>query len=446
MAASVQSQPYVPTFDKATSEAARQGATSYLQSRLAAGKAGAAKAAPFTVPTIDLSPSFSGDLAARQAVADQIRAACTTSGFFTITGHGIADDICAGILDQARRFFHELTPEQKDAIHMRQSTLHRGYEPPSYTTFVEGNGAESKEGFNWGYEEKLDSTGGDGKYVELDGTKLGPGETANLWPKEEDLPGFFEGVKTYYSRVLGLARHLFRLFALSLDLDETYFDAMTTHPGGIARLMYYPAKEKEVEVKEGDDKIGLGAHSDYECFTLLLPSSTPGLEILSPEGKWVPVGKVEGGLIVNVGDFLMRWTNDMYKSTVHRVVNRTKEARYSVPFFFSINYDQLVEVSGPFPLQASSWLMESLRLCRTVSPKTTLPDTRPSGPVSTFSSVPTPLQKMALGHMEMATSSRATSVKRQKLEIYRILEKFEYSTPVPTHIHFAVALVTTESL
>lgn len=346
MAASVQPQPYTaPAFDKTTSEAARQGAASYLASRLAAGAASKPSSAGFTVPTIDLRPSFaSGDRAARQRVADQIRAACTSSGFFTITGHGIPDGACAGVLEQARRFFHELTPAQKEAIHMRQSGLHRGYEPPAYTTFVEGNGAESKEGFNWGYEPALDVDGGDGKYVELDGTPLGPGESANLWPKEDELPGFFEGVKAYYGECLGLARHLFRLFALSLELEETHFDSMVTHPGGIARLMYYPAKEREVEVKEGeDDKIGLGAHSDYECFTLLLPSSTPGLEILSPDGKWVPVGKVEGGLIVNVGDFLMRWTNDQYKSTVHRVVNRTKEARYSVPFFFSINYDQLVE-------------------------------------------------------------------------------------------------------
>ncbi|GME41842.1 Flavonol synthase flavanone 3-hydroxylase [Neofusicoccum parvum] len=371
MAASVQ-QPYTPpAFDRTTSEAARQGAASYLQTRLAAGtgSSGAAPAAAFAIPTIDLTPSFgpSSTLAQRQAVAAQIRAACTTSGFFTITGHGIPDAVCAGVLEQARRFFHELSAPQKEALHMRQSTLHRGYEPPAYTTFVEGNGQETKEGFNWGYEERLDARGGDGKYVELDGSRPGP-EGANLWPKEAELPGFFDGVKAYYGECLALARHLFRLFALSLRLPEDHFDDMVTHPGGIARLMYYPAKEKVVEAKQGDDEIGLGAHSDYECFTLLLPSSTPGLEVLSPEGKWVPIGKVEGGLIVNVGDFMMRWTNDTYKSTVHRVVNRTKEARYSVPFFFSINYDQVVETlpncvteenpSKYAPIRAGEYILE----------------------------------------------------------------------------------------
>jgi len=220
---------------------------------------------------------------------------------------------------------------------MRKSPFNRGWEPAEHTSIA--GDAETKEGFNWGYEEGLDLDGGDGKYVELDGQK--PESTANLWPNEEDLPGFYAGIREYYGRVLRLARHLFRIFALSLELPEDFFDPMTTHPGGIARLMYYPGLKEQGKV---EDNIGLGAHSDYECFTILLPSSTPGLQILSPDGDWHSAPRVEGGLIVNIGDFLMRWTNDMYKSTVHRVVNRMAESRYSVPFFFSINYDQTVEV------------------------------------------------------------------------------------------------------
>ena len=122
---------------------------------------------------------------------------------------------------------------------------------------------------------------------------------------------------------------------------------MMTHPGGIARLIYYPpAKDPQpLDPTTKDKEIGLGAHSDYECFTLLLCSTATGLEILSPDGVWTATPAVEGSFVVNVADFLMRWTNDMYKSTIHRVVNRTTSERYSVPFFFSINYDQLVEVS-----------------------------------------------------------------------------------------------------
>lgn len=167
----------------------------------------------------------------------------------------------------------------------------------------------------------------------------------------KDLAGFYTAVRDYYGEVLELARHLFRLFALSLGLPENYFDAMTTHPGGIARLLYYPpAKHAHVTPNEArreelgkEEKIGLGAHSDYECFTLLLSSETPGLEILTPTGTWHRASCVPNSFIVNVADFLMRWTNDLYKSTVHRVVNRGTEPRYSVPFFFSVNYDCMVE-------------------------------------------------------------------------------------------------------
>lgn len=123
---------------------------------------------------------------------------------------------------------------------------------------------------------------------------------------------------------------------------------MMTHPGGIARLLFYPpsADPRPLDALEKDKEIGLGAHSDYECFTILLSSTEQGLEILSPEGVWVAAPAVEGGFIINVADFFMRWTNDMYKSTIHRVVNRTDKERFSVPFFFSVNYDTLVEVSA----------------------------------------------------------------------------------------------------
>lgn len=120
---------------------------------------------------------------------------------------------------------------------------------------------------------------------------------------------------------------------------------MTTHPGGIARLIKYRPSSNPTPLARlrEEEEIGLGAHTDYECFTLLLQDCNPGLEILSPDGHWISADPVPGGIVVNVADFLMRWTNGVYKSTVHRVVNRTDRVRYSVPLFFSINYDEKVE-------------------------------------------------------------------------------------------------------
>ncbi|KAF1991217.1 Clavaminate synthase-like protein [Aulographum hederae CBS 113979] len=349
-----------------TSEEAR-AATAYMRERLSKqGKPSFLP--PYKIPIIDLSPSFSQSLSSRKAVAAQIHSACTTTGFFYITHHSIPQSTLFNTLSLASRFFDILSPAQKDAIHMKNSSLHRGYEPASYTTIA--GDAETKEGFNWGYEASLDPSGGDGRYIELDGSTR---TDANLWPSEEDLPGFKDGIKEYYGAVLQLARHLFRLFALSLDLDESYFDEVMTHPGGIARLLKYPSAAAKNGVNDAGgevEEVGLGAHTDYECFTLLLSSSTPGLEILSPSNTWIRAEPVPDSFIVNVADFLMRWTNGVYKSTIHRVVNRSQEERYSVPFFFSINYDAMVETlptcvsdNNPAkfaPIKAGEYILERL--------------------------------------------------------------------------------------
>lgn len=335
--------------DSVTHGEARKAAADYLKLRLTTNTNG--DKVPFEVPVIDIGLSFSSSKADRQAVADQIRSACTNSGFFNIIGHKVPIAARSGVLKQAERFFKDLPAAKRAPLHIQNSSLMRGWEPSdsSYVNpadWEEAAAPETKEGFNWGYETALDPTGGDGEYIELDGSK----ENGNVWPSESDLPGFFDGIRTYYGEILALARHLFRLFALSLDLPENHFDDMMTHPGGIARLLYYPPSKdpKPFDPTIADKEVGLGAHSDYECFTLLLSSSTTGLEILSPDGVWTPAPAPEGSLIVNVADFMMRWTNGVYRSTVHRVVNRTAEERFSVPFFFSVNYDQLVEVSGQF--------------------------------------------------------------------------------------------------
>ncbi|KAF2023660.1 Clavaminate synthase-like protein [Setomelanomma holmii] len=363
MATAIANLPQIP--DLTTREEAHKGAAAYLQSRLAAQN-DAADAA-FSIPVIDLAPSFSDALADRQAVADQIRKACLTSGFFYVVNHGVLESTRDGILKQAERFFANLSREQKEKLHIKHGNLGLGWEPAEYTSIA--GDKEEKEGYNFAYEAAMDPTGGDGLYRNLDGTQY----NGNRWPKKEDMPDFYDEIKKYYGGVLDLARHLFRLFALSLDLSETYFGSMTTHPGGIARLLYYPPPKhapSTSQLKLSEEQIGLGAHSDYECFTLLLTSSTPGLEILKPSGKWHIAERTPDSFIVNVGDFLMRWTNGLYKSTVHRVVNRSTEARYSVPFFFSVNYDTVVEtlptcikegeVSKWKPIRAGEYILERL--------------------------------------------------------------------------------------
>jgi isopenicillin N synthase-like dioxygenase len=378
------------TSNNTTSDEARRAAQSYLNNRLTTKTDGPAR--PFNVPVIDISSTFDGTLQDKQAVASQIRDACTNSGFFQIAGHNVPESVRQGVLNQASRFFKQLPPAQKDELHVKHNDLMRGWEPSDYTYVNPDDWAtaavpETKEGFNWGYEASLDPTGGDGKYRDLDGST----ENGNVWPTESALPGFKQDIAEYYGQVLQLARHLFRLFALSLELPEHHFDEMMTHPGGISRLLYYPPSKapKPLDPNEADKEVGLGSHTDYECFTLLLSSTTHGLEILTPENVWRPAAAANGAFIVNVADFLMRWTNGVYKSTIHRVVNRTTDERYSVPFFFSINYDQQVEVST-LVVCLKIVLTVPSRLCLAVSRTRTPQSTHRFVLASTFLNVSRP--------------------------------------------------------
>lgn len=179
--------------DKTTYEEARNGAAAYLQSRLSANDPIADES--FNIPVIDLTPSFSASLEDRQAVAAQIRQACTTSGFFYVTNHQIPEAACKAILHQAKRFVHELPLSKKEKIHLRNNKFGLGWEPSEFTS-ISGD-KEEKEVFNFAYEAALDPTGGDGKYKNLDGST---GE-ANMWPDEQDLPGFYDRIKDYYGAV-----------------------------------------------------------------------------------------------------------------------------------------------------------------------------------------------------------------------------------------------------
>jgi isopenicillin N synthase-like dioxygenase len=179
--------------DQTTYEEAHAGAAAYLQSRLAENDERLDEG--FEIPVIDLTPSFSTVLADRQAVATQIRRACTKSGFFYIANHGVSKSIRDSILEQSKRFYDDMSPEQKEELHIKKSKLGLGWEPSEYTSLA--GDQERKEGFNFAYEEAMDPAGGDGLYRNLDGTKY----CGNVWPREDDLPGFRAVVKEYYGAV-----------------------------------------------------------------------------------------------------------------------------------------------------------------------------------------------------------------------------------------------------
>jgi isopenicillin N synthase-like dioxygenase len=157
----------------------------------------------------------------------------------------------------------------------------------------------------------------------------------NAWPQ---LHGFRDVVSEYYGEVLTLARVLIRLFAEVLELPADFFTSLVSTPGAMGRLIHYPPQSAA-----DPEALGIGAHTDIECFTILCQGTIPALQILNVDGEWIQAPPIPGTFVVNIGDMLARWTNDRFVSTVHRVWNVTGEERYSIPFFFGVNYDATIK-------------------------------------------------------------------------------------------------------
>lgn len=159
---------------------------------------------------------------------------------------------------------------------------------------------------------------------------------AEFWELLDDvLPGMKQATVKYWQACLTLARQLTRLFALALGLPEDGLDNLVTFPGGDGSINFYPTMAPPTASDESES-IGLGSHTDFGSFTILYQDEVGGLEVINADGQWVQAVPVPGTFVVNIGDFLMRMTNDRWKSTVHRVVvNRSGRDRISMPFFMS---------------------------------------------------------------------------------------------------------------
>jgi isopenicillin N synthase-like dioxygenase len=148
-------------------------------------------------------------------------------------------------------------------------------------------------------------------------------------------------VMAYHDAMVELSTLLYRGFALSLGLDEDHFLPWIKKPIAEMRLAYYPPQTPQYDP---DKVMGIGAHSDYDVFTILATDDVPALEVQNSADQWISAPPMKDAFIVNVGDLLQRWTNDIYRSTFHRVVNRTGKERISIPFFASTNARQEIGV------------------------------------------------------------------------------------------------------
>jgi isopenicillin N synthase-like dioxygenase len=246
-------------------------------------------------------------------------------GFFYLVGHGIDPALIASVFAGAREFF-ALPVERKQRWSISRSPHNRGYVGLKGESLDPTRAADLKEAYNIG----LDLAAEDPRVVRGE-----PFRGVNQWP---DLPGWRETMLAYFDAVWIAGRRLHRAIALDLGAPSDFFLDKFDQPMATLRLLHYPPQPGG-----GTPAIGAGEHTDYGSLTLLHTDEVGGLEVKrrdkSGEDGWIAAPQVPGAFICNVGDCLMRWTNDVYICTPHRVVNRGGRERYSVAFFLDPNPD-----------------------------------------------------------------------------------------------------------
>lgn len=283
----------------------------------------AAEISPNQLPVIDISGLASSKAEDRKAVGDKIRAACIDNGFFYISNHGISQGLIEAVEQQARGFFSQ-PDEAKAQVAKTQSKCNRGWEPLKAQSLDVTAPPDLKETFYLGLDLPLDHP-----MVVAGKFNYGP----NQWPV--DLPGFKPTMRAYHAAMLDLGERLMVGLALSLELPEDYFEGFDRDPLSTLRLLYYPPQPVDALANQ----IGAGAHTDYGTLTMLLQDANGGLQVRDVDGTWIHAKPIPGTFVVNIGDAIARWTNDLYRSTLHRVVNVSGKERHSIPFFYSGNAD-----------------------------------------------------------------------------------------------------------
>jgi len=293
------------------------------------------------VPLIDMAPFLSGDAVRKRAVAAAVNQACEDIGFFVITGHGVDPRLAARVLSESRGFF-ELPLEEKLRVARPAPEIGRGYSAPgsesSAYSRLERTPPDIKESFTIGLVDVPDDP-----YHR--GPAAGHHFAPNLWPARP--PGLAAAYADYYRAMEHLARVVMRMFALALGLDEDYFDSRCDRPFSVMRVLHY--FDQTTEPLPG--QLRCSEHTDYSTMTLLRHDEeygAVGLQVQNRSGAWVDVPAIRNSFVVNLGDMMMRWTNDRWVSTPHRVLNppraRARDSRrMSIAFFHETNYDAIIE-------------------------------------------------------------------------------------------------------
>jgi isopenicillin N synthase-like dioxygenase len=302
------------------------------------------------IPIISLAGLRSGNRADLERVGREIGRAARGLGFFSVSDHGIPQSLIDAVFGESAAFF-ALPQAEKELLSVTKSTAYRGYVRFGEEKLDPAIAGDVKECYNAGPDLAADDP---------DVLAGKPFHAVNQWPT---LPGFRDTLMRYHVAALELVVLLHRAVAVDLGIDAHFFDRYFDRAVGVMRLLHYPPHPGTFD----GSVYGAGAHTDYGNLTLLVQDATGGLEVRKRDGGWTVVPPVAGTFVCNIGDCLMRWTNDVYVSNAHRVVNRSGRERYSVAYFGDPNSDALVEclpsvlAPGEMPKYAPITYAEYLR-------------------------------------------------------------------------------------
>ncbi|MGF1521741.1 MAG: isopenicillin N synthase family dioxygenase [Leptolyngbyaceae cyanobacterium] len=270
------------------------------------------------IQLIDFAPFLTNDTAGKQEVAAAIYRACHTVGFLYLINHGISQTTINQAFEQSRQFFN-LPLIAKQRVAWASELSNRGYIGLERERLDETQPGDLKEAFNLGKE------------IGIDADAMTSAIALIRWP-ERPL-GFRSILTAFFNRCADTATAIFRAFAIALSMPEDFIAAQhATHDYTLRLLRYPPLTDRP---KPGQSRAG--AHSDYGSLTLLFQDNVGGLEVLTADGRWMAAPSIPGAILVNTGDLMERWSNDVFRSTQHRVAlpERAEKMRdrYSIAFF-----------------------------------------------------------------------------------------------------------------
>lgn len=279
-----------------------------------------------TIPLIDMRGVHENDPASLERAAEAIRRACVDIGFFYIINHGLPQPVIDRAMQASREFF-ALPFERKSEVAVNKR--HRGFHRIGGALMYRATHPDEKEFFSLGLDLPEDDP------CVLAGEALrGP----NQWPSF--MPEFQQAMDAYFNAVGRCGADLLRAVAVSLGVDREFFSAKYKKPLQRTQCIHYPVQPKD----RAPDQFGVAPHTDYGCITLLYQDAVGGLQVQELKGGgWIDAPFREGSLVVNIADLLARWSNDRFRSTMHRVINTSGRERYSIATFYDPDYSAVVD-------------------------------------------------------------------------------------------------------